>query len=535
MQEKVETLKLDYYVNLIIKQRWLIIIPFILALLVGIYMALTLPKLYQASTMILVEPQSVPSNYVREIISTDIHSRITTIKQQILSRTNIERIINKFKLFGDPVSANTFMENKVNSIKSRIGVFVSRAQHGPNTFSISFTDPHPETAMKVANGLAGQFIEENLKIREEQALGTSDFLEDELVTMRNRLMAVEEKLRVYRASHRGELPEQLDGNLRILDNLQQQLSDREERLSDEKNRLIEIENQIQARKELLTTTITAQSDTDESMTLEQLKNRLADLETNYTAMHPDVIHLKSKIAALEAKYQNEDIHPSNDQNSESSESSSRFMADKTLSEQIKQRSETKLAITDLTDDIKKLKSQISTYQTRVERTPKREEELLALNRDYQNIQNSYSSLLNRKLEAEIAVNMEKKQKGEQFRIIDPARIPQNPISPDLKRLFMIVLAAGLGLGAGLIFLLDFFNNTFKDPEKFEADLGVTVLATIPKVYQKRDSLLKRLNQALTTISLAVAACLLAVFAALVFVGVDPTLEIVRPYVVFLKI
>jgi hypothetical protein len=100
---------------------------------------------------------------------------------------------------------------------------------------------------------------------------------------------------------------------------------------------------------------------------------------------------------------------------------------------------------------------------------------------------------------------------------------------------MIVLAAGFGLGAGLVFLMDFFNNSFKDPEKFEADLGVAVLATIPRVYQKRDSVLKRLNQALTTISIAVAACLLTVFAALVFVGVDPTLEIIRPYVAFLKI
>jgi polysaccharide chain length determinant protein (PEP-CTERM system associated) len=389
--------------------------------------------------------------------------------------------------------------------------------------------------MKVANGLAGLFIEENLKIREEQALGTSNFLEDELEIMRNRLMEVEEKLRKYRERHRGELPEQLDGNLRMLDNLQMQLNERQERLSDEKNRLIEIENQIQARKDLLTETISAQSGTDETLTLEQLKTRLADLETNYTAMHPDVIRLKSKIAALEAKYKNEEIQSTNGQGSDSSESSSRFLADNTLSEQIKQRAETKIAINDLADDIQKLKSQINTYQVRVERTPKREEELLALNRDYHNIRASYSSLLNRKLEAEIAVNMEKKQKGEQFRIIDPARIPQNPISPDLKRLFMIVLAAGFGLGAGLVFLMDFFNNSFKDPEKFEADLGVAVLATIPRVYQKRDSVLKRLNQALTTISIAVAACLLTVFAALVFVGVDPTLEIIRPYVAFLKI
>jgi polysaccharide chain length determinant protein (PEP-CTERM system associated) len=308
------------------------------------------------------------------------------------------------------------------------------------------------------------------------------------------------------------------------------LSEREERLSDEKNRLIAIENQIQARKLSLTTSITVQSDTDDMVTLEQLKNRLADLETNYTDKHPDVIRLRSKIASLEAKNKTEGIQSPNLQESDPSETQSRFLADRTLSEQENQRMEIKIAIKGLGDDIAKIKRQINTYQQRVERTPKREEELLTLNRDYSNIQESYNSLLNRKLEAEIALNMEKKQKGEQFRIIDPARLPHRPISPDLRKLFMMILAVGLGLGAGLIFLLDFLNSSLKDPDKFEDDLGLAVLATIPKVYQKKDLRLKRLNQAMTALSLVVAACLFAGFAALVFYGVEPTIEIVRPYI-----
>jgi uncharacterized protein involved in exopolysaccharide biosynthesis len=131
--------------------------------------------------------------------------------------------------------------------------------------------------------------------------------------------------------------------------------------------------------------------------------------------------------------------------------------------------------------------------------------------------------------------MEKKQKGEQFRIIDPARVPVNPISPDLRKLFMIVLAAGLGFGAGLIFLLDFLNSSLKDPEKFEEDLGITVLATIPKLYQKKDLRLKTLNTVMTVFFILVAAGLLAGFAALVFNGVEQTIAAVQPYMGFLKI
>ena len=131
------------------------------------------------------------------------------------------------------------------------------------------------------------------------------------------------------------------------------MAEREERLSDEKNRLIEIENQIQTRKELLTTSFTLQTDTDEMLTLEKLKNRLADLETNYTDKHPDVIRLRSKIADLEAKYKDEGIQSSSLHKADSSENDSRLITDKTLNEYMQQRADTKIALKDLADDITK--------------------------------------------------------------------------------------------------------------------------------------------------------------------------------------
>ncbi len=535
MQEKAETIKLDYYINLIIKRRWLIIIPFCLSMIVGIYLAITLPRIYEASTLILVEPQSVPANLVRAIVSTDVDSRIATIKEEILSRTNLENIIERFNLFADPKFENMFMEDKLASTRRRIGLYVLRGGRGPGTFSIFFKDSNPETAMKVANALATLFIDQNLKIRETQALATSDFLGDELETMRKRLQDVENNLRAYRARYRGEMPEQLESNLRILDNLQLQLTERADRLSDEKDRRIEIENQIQARKELLSASTSVQPKTNEPLTLELLKKQIEDLETSYTDRHPDVIRLRAKIANLKSKYESEALDSTDTQAADTFETQTVFMTDNTLREQMRQRTETKIAIKDLADDIVKLKRQINIYQQRVERTPKREEGLLALNRDYNNIQSSYSSLLNRKLEAEISVNMEKKQKGEQFRIIDPARVPNKPISPDLRKLFMMVMAAGLGLGAGLIFLLDFFDSSLKNSEELESDLGVAVLAMVPKIYHKKDLRLKRLNQVLTMFSLVLAACLVAGFAVLVVNGVEPTMEIVRPYIASLKI
>ena len=121
------------------------------------------------------------------------------------------------------------------------------------------------------------------------------------------------------------------------------------------------------------------------------------------------------------------------------------------------------------------------------------EELMALNRDYQNVRESYSSLLNRKLEAEVAVNMEKTHKGEQFSILQSAQVPLGPISPNIKILFMLAVMGSVSIGFGLIFLLDYFDTSLKDPDEFELDLGLSVLATIPKVYEKKDFRLKRLS------------------------------------------
>jgi polysaccharide chain length determinant protein (PEP-CTERM system associated) len=536
MNEKAETIKLDYYINLIFKRRWLIIIPFCLSMIIGIYLAITLPKIYKASSLISISPQRVPDDYVRSIVEADISSRINSISQEIMSRTNLKKIIEKFNIFSDSKHEQLFMEDKIDIMRGRIEVELNRAgRNFLNAFTISYNGPDPMTVMKVTSALANNFIIENIRTREAHAVGTSDFLDEQLQVMKERLQDVEKHLRDYRKRHMGELPEQLESNLRILDTLQKQLSESEDRLRDEKNRLVIIENEIKARKESLAAGSPLQSEDGEAVSLLQLKNQLANLQSSYTERHPDVIRLKAKIDDLEAKLKKGEIDTPGGTNSSSAPNEDQLLTSTVLGNQIRLKTVIKMEIQNIQGDIHRLKNQLKIYRQRIERTPKREEELISLKRDYQNIQATYSSLLNRQLEAKIAVNMEKEQKGEKFRIIDSAVLPHKPDSPDMIKLFMIVVAAGLGVGCGLIYLLDYLDTSLKRPEGFESDLGVAVLATIPKVYQKKDFRLKRLNQVMTGLSLLVAAGLLAGFAVLVFHGVEPTIEIVRPYIASLKI
>ncbi len=307
-----------------------------------------------------------------------------------------------------------------------------------------------------------------------------------------------------------------------------QLNERQANLQEAKNRLLLLDQQIEANKNSQAAGVAAASDTGQPLTVAQLKQQLADLKANYTDRHPDVIRLKRQIQDFEGGA------TANEYNSGAAEqagsgSSALLTQNRFLSDQIQQRNATYLDIKNLESEVANITRQIKEYQRRVEVTPQREEELLSLNRDYDNIKGSYNSLLNRKLEADIAVNMEKKQKGEQFRIVDHARLPQKPVSPDLKKLILLAVAAGLGLGGGLIFLLDYLDTSLKRPDDIEADLGIPVLATIPRLYQPTGQMLKKLNWVLTGFGVLIGFILLAVFGIMVLNGVNPTLELVQQY------
>lgn len=168
--------ELEKYKEIAIRRIWWIIIPLLLSMLVSIALALKLPKVYRASTLILIQPQKVPASYIQEIVSYEIEERVSTLTQQIQSRTNLEKIINDFNLYEEP-GGLIFMEDRVADLRKRITVEVSKAgRRGTNAFQVFFVGEHPQKVAEVANALASYFISENLKLREDQAIGTSEFL-----------------------------------------------------------------------------------------------------------------------------------------------------------------------------------------------------------------------------------------------------------------------------------------------------------------------------------------------------------------------
>jgi polysaccharide chain length determinant protein (PEP-CTERM system associated) len=518
----------SYYIALASRCRWFIIVPFCLVIGIGSYLAVTLPKTYEATTLILVQPQRVPERLVTPVVSSsDLESRISTISQQILSRSNLEKVIERFRLFSGSSQGEMLMEDKIASLRQRIKIEVSRtsSRRDAEAFSLGFRDGDPSMAMKVTNGLATFFIDENLKMREGQAVGTSDFLEAELQSMRKRLEEKEQALKDYRQRNMGELPEQLQANLNLLDRLNAQLSQSQASLRTAQISLAALESEDRVRQSISVSvagqgTTPTGRESEDAMTLPQLKERLATLRSNYTDQHPDVVRLRTRIEKMQAEGASKPTLPAADA------PPSRLLRP----ESANQRVMIEGTIRVLEAEIGRIVREIREIQKKVDATPNREQELLTFHRDYENIKSSYNSLLNRKLEADISVNMEKKQKGEQFQIIDSARLPEKPVSPDPKKLFMITVAVALGLGCGLVFLLDFLDSSIRRVDELEENFGLPVLATVPRIFSSRDRSLNRLNRYATTFSLIIAFTLTAGFAALCFLGgVEPVVGILRQY------
>lgn len=513
----------DLIIDMVIRRRWLIMLPLAIALILGIYLAFTLPRTYEAKTLILVDPQRVPEAFVRSIVTQDPSERISTIAQQIMSRTNLEKIINDFGLFHEPSQAGMFLEDKINSMRRQITIDVSRDRRGADAFTISFKGRDPDVVARVANGLAASFINANMMVREGQALGTSDFLDSEMAAMRERLVQLESNIEEYRRTNMGELPEQLDSNLRILDRLQENLSARQQNLRDARARLSDLSNQVAAPSPSVVVIGGDRRSDDQGGTLPELRNQLDTLRARYTENHPDIQRMIRRIEDLEKR--------------EAERSAASGGSDDSLSAQVPvavraQVNEVRREIQTLEAEISDLQGQVALYKRRVENTPRREQELLGLNRDYQNIQASYNSLLGRKIEADIAVNMERKQKGEQFRVVDAAQVPQRPIAPDMRKLFLITLALGLAIGGGVTFLMEFvFRPVFRKPDELETQLGLPVITAIPRIMQPREMFLRWVNNGGSVVFSLVLFCLLGLFGVMVLKGVEPVAEMLKKVIV----
>jgi polysaccharide chain length determinant protein (PEP-CTERM system associated) len=493
---------MENYFKMGLRRKWYIIIPFTLSVIISYGVYKYLPKEYKASTLILVRAQKVPESYVRATLTEPVTERLNTISQEILSRTRLEMIIKQFNLYPDMVN-KSHMEEIVDMMKTKIGVRVEQE----SAFSISFEGRDPRTVMTVTNKLASMFIEENLKSRESRVEGTAQFIGRELQTVESTLRKKEDTVRRYKEKNMGHLPQQLDANLRILDRLQEQFRTTSESLRAAEERLVFLQGQIeqaadqQSERRRSSATLSARRSLTQGESgledplvtqLNTLKRDLADTEAKYTESHPDVADVKRKIAALVSKMKKQEEERQRrlrelrgrkgeivtDSNLDVSSPESESATEGLIAQYKEQFIETQSEVKRMKGEIVSLKEEIALYQKRIEDTPKKEQEMVNLNRDYDLLRGQFQSLMDKKYDAQMAENLERKQQGEQFMVLDPARLPEKPFKPNRNGLLAMGALLGFGIGLGLTWFRESMDRSFHEVSDVETYLKLPVVATI---------------------------------------------------------
>ena len=507
------------YLDILRRRKWYIVFSILLVLFAASVYSVVAPEKYKSSTTILVVAQRVPEEYVRSTISTRVDERLFTIRQQVLSRTRLLAVMEELGLYKEErkkLPAETVVEMMRKSIDIQVASATDRSRRrdsSEDAFTLTVTHGNPLSAMMTASRLASYFIDENLKSREQQAVGTSEFLESQLKETKVRLEAQEERVKQYKLKFMGELPQQLQANLQILSRLQDQLKMNSDATRIAQDRKVYLEAQIGVLESQLnafaaqTSAVGKAADAGSdapvpsdmsaarlAAELSVKKSQLAALSAKYTEKYPEIRRLKDEVAQLEKRLAEAIAQEAQSGNSAGILREPSNAGTRERGEILRLRAQNTALdseIASLRKDRQGIGTAIAGLEARVEKSPRREQEMVSLTRDYENLKLSYDGLLKKKLDADVSQNLEKRQKGEQFQILDPADLPQTPFSPDRPRVLGIAFAAALLIGFGGAIGFEMINPTLRGKRDFQHFFQVPVLASIPIIrdteYEAREN------------------------------------------------
>ena len=509
---------LEHHIQVLLHRKWLIIIVFLIVTALTVGVAQRLPNQYTSNTVILVDPQKVPEAYVKSTVTGDIRNRLNTLSQQILSATRLQTIINALNLYREEKKKLAREEIIAKMRKDILTSVVSDfgANQDLQAFRISYTGRDARLVAQVTNELASLFIEENWKAREKQAEGTTEFLSNQLQETRKTLEDHEAKLKDYRLKHIGEMPEQQTATLQILGQLQAQLQSEGDALGRAEQQKTLVQSMMSQSTPVVDLDAGADADASEVKSptatpkaaavpkpsvITADKAKLAELLTHYKETYPDVVKLKKKIENEEAKQTvlSAVINPVTapvtpalpvppDPPSQRLQPAPPSHFNPVLQAQLESMD---AEIAKHKQEQERLAKMVASYQSRLEAIPVREQEIVQLSRDYEMSKVHYSQLLDKQLSAETATQLEMRQKGEKFVILDPALPAEKPSSPN--RLIIDAVGAVCGLVFGLLLAIvpEFFGASLIAAQDLATATNLPVLEVIPVIQTRHDHLVQK--------------------------------------------
>jgi polysaccharide chain length determinant protein (PEP-CTERM system associated) len=439
------TLNVDDYLGILKRRGWIIAVPAVLLALVGFALTFIVPPRYVSQTLILVEQQKVPDDYVRPVVVEDITARLASMKEQILSRSRLEPIIERFNLYG---TRKMSMDDRIDEVRKNIDIKPIHSEMartgGLPGFFISYMDSDPHTAQQVCGEIASLFVTANLNARAQTVEGTTEFLKSQLADAKRALDEQDAKLAAFQSKYLGRLPGEETPNINMLTSLNTQLDAATQALNRMEQDKSYTESMIAQQQGMSSSGSGDHSSASPSALqsqLQTLENEEADLTRRYTDNYPDVVSVRRRIKDLQAKIAAEPAAPATPATASSAPSRNDSPAVQQLRAQLRSLDQ---GIQAKRHDQALLSSQIRMYQDRISSSPMVLEEYKSITRDYQTAQAFYDDLLKKMNESKMATDLERRQQGEQFSVMDQPNLPDSPTFP--KRGVFV----GGGLFAGLI-------------------------------------------------------------------------------------
>ena len=479
------------YVAMARRRWWIIAIPVILAPILAYVGSLWIPDTYTSRTSVLVEQQKVPDTFVKPVVEEEINQRLATMQEQILSRTRLQPILERDGLYKKDVG-KVPMEDLLNRMRSSITVSPVRADFGGSDrtggmpgFYITFTADDPKVAQQVCGELTSMFVNENLRSREQHAQGTTDFLTSQVADAKRVLDEQDAKLATFKDKYLNQLPGDEQANLTMLNSLSNRMEAITQSIAAAQQQKTFTEGML-ARQTAEWKSSQAEGSIGAPADLQkqraQLQAQLLDLRARYTEDHPDVIKAKNMLGELDRKIAARDLVIANGDEPQGNGGTT------DLASEPRELVQLRLSLKTINDAIKNkekeqadIQKQMRVYQGRISASPQVEEEYKGLTRDHQSAQAFYENLLNKQRESEMATDLERRQEGEQFRVLDPPSLPERPTFPNRVNITLGGLAFGFCLGGGISFLLEAKDQSFRTEPDVVAVLKLPVLVSVPKL------------------------------------------------------
>ena len=418
---------------------------------VGAAIVMTRPSMYEASAVVRVEPQRPGEDMVQRTVSELIEQRLLTVRQELMARPVLQKAIEEMNLYPDIVSEKG-MESAVAQMRKDLQVRVE----GETAFEITYANRDPQVAAQVANRLPTIFSEETLKLRQAQAARATDLFNEEMVNMGKAVSTWERKIAQFKVDHLGELPEQMEMNMRGLERVSHELQTKSEEL-----RVAEARRSDLARARNAVDSEAGRLESAES----GLTRALVNAKTQWTDDHPEVKRMQSELEGMTTRRK---------------EAEGRLWAERA------ERGRVASLIESIQKDIVDLQGKAEAYQARLNNTPKWAHELGVMNRDYEIARTKYQSVVSRKVEAEIAQELEAKSSKSLFNVISPAGVPVTAARPDRMSGLAIALLVALGLGVLTGAMLEMRDDSLRDGTEVRQRLTLPVLAVVPDMQGKTE-------------------------------------------------